>query len=178
MFMKPHRLVTRIKLANFVAGALCSVCAFGCSKPQSFTDTENRTFAAECKDDRCSYHLAAAAAPPSSASPAPAPAPSAGTAAALRATGHLLAVCDSANGNVADCRAITCKDSCPETETQKPTCERGLCVIPGTEITQDDVLLLCLAGTGMKRNARQAGRMALARSCGTPCQVPAACRQP
>ncbi len=171
----PHSIRSRLVATQLVVTALCAL-SVGCNSAQSFTDTEGRTFAAECKDDHCEYRLAPAASS-SEAGKTPPPASSSPTVA-LRSTGHLLAVCDSPNGNAADCRAVTCKGKCPSTaDGQSFTCERGLCV-SGADLTRDDVLLLCLAGTGIKRNARQAARMALAHSCGTPCQVPAACRQP
>ncbi len=171
----PQLASTRIAPTQLVVAALAAL-AFGCNTAQSFTDTEGRTFNVECKDDHCEYRLAATA-PSGDAAKTPPP-PANSPSAALRSTGHLLAVCDSPTGNTADCRAVTCKDKCPSTaDGANFTCERGLCV-SGAELTRDDVLLLCLAGTGVKRNARHAARMALAHSCGTPCQVPAACRQP
>jgi hypothetical protein len=160
-----------------VSSVLTVLTALGCQGPQRFTDTEDRSYIAECEDKTCTYRPAAPASSEGTTTPS-APAPNA-PKLTLRSTGHLLAICEGEKAKGTACRAVTCTDSCPtDPAGNKTTCQRGLCVNEGAEITNEDALLLCIAGTGTQRSAKQAGRMALARTCGTPCVVPAACRQP
>ncbi len=145
------------------------VFAVGCKGDQRFGDTEGRSYVAVCEDARCSYRRVDDAA---------SPAPSVASSPTLRTTGRLLTVCEG-GGNGTACRPVTCTDGCPNDPAGRETsCVRGLCVDETAELTRDDVLLLCLAGTGTQRSAEQAGRIALAHTCGTPCKAPAACRQP
>ncbi len=170
---QPRARILRLRLASVLAGFV----PLGCQGPQRFTDTEDRSYVVECEDKVCTYRPAAPASSegaPSSSQPVPN-----ATNLTLRSTGRLLAICEGEKAKGTACRAVTCTDSCPNDPAgNKTTCQRGLCVNEGADITNEDALLLCIAGTGTKRSAKQAGRMALARTCGTPCVVPAACRQP
>lgn len=139
----------------------------GCqSGPIEFSDTEGRVFVAECSDRGCTYLRK------TSGEGAPA------TAVTLQQEGRLLAVCDSSDSpEPVHCRAVTCTSGCPpRSDGTRPTCEDGLCIQPERTLTPTDVRLLCLAGTGTGRNARQAERLALAAACTPPCEVPEACR--
>lgn len=80
-----------------------------------------------------------------------------------------------------DCRALTCKSDgdCPSLAGRTDgSCVNGLCLEPANEISRDDAVMLCLAGTGPGRSSPvQIDRYALAVNCGSPCQVPRVCRQ-
>jgi hypothetical protein len=93
---------------------------------------------------------------------------------------------DSDSPHLGDCRALACAadSDCPPTSGGAPrattgTCVGSLCVEPSHELGAEDAIFLCLAGTGLgHERADQVTRYALALNCGTPCRVPAPCRQP
>lgn len=147
-------------------GALGTLAA-GCRHDQRLElhDTEARSFTAECSSDTgCRLEA---------------------KGAALRATGRVVAVCNTPAGRApeaSDCRALTCKHDadCPSRHgLPHGTCLDELCIEPAHSINVDDAVMLCLAGTGLGKSApKQVERYALALNCGTPCKVPSPCRQP
>lgn len=146
----------------------------GCTRgPQPFADTLGRTFTYECNDESgCTFTREGA----------PGNAKKEGVLLARK--GRVLSVCDVPHGvkeaPTPQCRAVTCQaDGCPpDPNGRRLTCENGLCVAPDAEITTDDAVLLCLADTKVGRGAQSSARLALAYSCGKPCEIPASCRQP
>jgi len=70
--------------------------------------------------------------------------------------------------------------NCPPAHGSKDGhCVNGLCVEPSGELNTDDAVMLCLAGTGLgKDSPEQVSRFAMALNCGSPCKIPAVCRQP
>lgn len=144
-------------------GALCA----GCSHPKTLqlSDTEGRSFSAHCSTDTgCRLDK---------------------KGVALRVTGRVVGICDAPSGHsptASDCRPLTCKtdtDCPPRHNLPHGTCLDGLCIEPAHSINVDDAVMLCLAGTGLGRSsAEQVQRYALAQNCGSPCRVPAPCRQP
>ncbi len=128
-------------------------------------DTEGRTFTATCSTDTgCRLH---------------------DKGVAFRVTGRLVGICNVPAGQTpqaSDCRALTCQQDtdCPSRHHMTHgTCLDGLCIEPAHPINVDDAVMLCLAGTGLgKSSPKQVQRYALALNCGTPCKVPAPCRQP
>lgn len=163
---------------------LTALAACACTKPHGLQlkDTEGRSFAATCKAAACTISSSGEASPS-------APRPEGAEAAfVIHAASRLFAVCevwvkDGAHTiQAADCRALTCKDDgdCPWAEEMtRGTCASGLCIEPSAEITNEDAVLLCLSGTGVPSGTNlQVERHALGNACGSPCTVPAVCRQP
>lgn len=166
--------------------ALTALAAFGCSKeiPRlAATDTEGRTFELKCTaSEECVIS--------SSAQPKPSVPPTEGAKAAfvVHKASRLYAICDvwmqgkSASINPADCRALTCEsdNNCPPAKgLAHGTCANKFCIEPDGSVGSEDAVLLCLAGTGVPAGTtRQIERFALGSNCGTPCRVPAVCRQP
>lgn len=153
--------------------------ATGCRSisQRTLTDTEGRTFAAECdREGSCKLKQISGE-----------DAPSGKPALALSATGRLLGMCNvSAEGAApegpADCRALECESDadCPPSHGQKDgSCLNELCIVPTLEPSVSDAVMMCLAGTGLGRNKpNQVGLFAMALNCGSPCVVPKPCRQP
>jgi hypothetical protein len=105
----------------------------------------------------------------------------------LSQTGRLIGICDVAPGQTtpdtpADCRALVCQSDadCPPSHGLKDgQCLNALCTDPAQSLASPDSIMLCLAGAGLGRDQpRQIERYALGLNCGTPCKVPAPCRQP
>jgi len=98
----------------------------------------------------------------------------------------LVGICDVVPGqgpdSAADCRALVCRGDgdCPPGHGLKDgQCLNALCTDPARALAPDDAVMLCLAGSGLgNAQARQVERYALGLNCGTPCKVPAPCRQP
>jgi hypothetical protein len=163
------------------ATALCAAALAatpGCRRisQRSLTDTEGRTFSAECdREGQCK--LARKSGDPVSPDKSD---------LALHSPGLIVAMCDVPEGGepsaAADCRPLVCQDdsACPPSHGIKDgTCANGLCIEPSNSLNVDDAVMLCLAGTGLGRSAPgQVDRYAMALNCGTPCKVPAPCRQP
>jgi len=146
----------------------------GCSKSsvRTLRDTEGRQIRAKCTaDGQCDLAL-------TSGSPAK---PELGRLA-ISVPGNLVAICDTRDGKPAatsDCRALECSSDgeCPPSHgLANGTCINGLCREPSVRLNKEDATLLCLAGTGL--GATRPDLVALALNCGTPCRVPAVCRQP
>jgi|SRR5450432_1970334 hypothetical protein len=108
------------------------------------------------------------------------------TAFALLQTGRLVGICDVEPGQApsvpSDCRALVCQSDadCPPSHGLKNgQCLNALCADPAQALEPPDSVMLCLAGSGLGRDqARQVERFALGLNCGSPCRVPAPCRQP
>jgi hypothetical protein len=106
------------------------------------------------------------------------------TGLAIATPGHIVGLCDvSATGNPdspSDCRPIVCQadSGCPPAHgLSDGTCINGLCVEPDTEqVTVEDAVMLCLSGTGL--GTTKPDRLAMGLNCGSPCRIPAVCRQP
>jgi len=146
--------------------------------PRTLRDTEGRSFAAECtRKEGCS--VAQRGGPKW---------PGAGSApeVQLRTASRVVAVCNVAPGggepHPGECRALTCRSAadCPPAHgTDQGTCLGGICTDESLPITPADATALCLAGTGLGRDSPgQLERAAMGQACGTPCVVPAVCRQP
>ena len=146
-----------------------------CSRPEirPLQDTEGRRFAAHMKQDEVVKVLSTE----TSSEDAP---------FVLKRKGHLVAVCPesrpASNTAMGECRGLVCREDhdCPPAHGLKNgTCINGLCIEPSQAITPDDAIMLCLAGTGVGHSSpQQVDRFALGLNCGTPCRVPAPCRQP
>jgi len=147
----------------------------GCkNRDLGLEDTEARKFTARCGSKGCALTQ-------QSGPRAPADHPD----LVLRGAGRLIGVCSTAKGaepEPGDCRPLVCADSaaCPPAEGMSHgECLNGLCIEPSHPVDVNDAVLLCLAGTGLGReSAHQVERYALALNCGTPCRIPAPCRQP
>lgn len=142
---------------------------------RTLRDTEGRTFSAECdREQSCKFTQTGG------------PKRSDKTALALHSKGRLIGICDVAPGaeleGPADCRPLECADDadCPPGHGLRDgQCLNGLCSDPANQLTTSDAVMLCLAGTGTGRaTPRQVERYALALNCGTPCKIPAPCKQP
>jgi hypothetical protein len=139
-------------------------------------DTEGRSFEARCEREQgCKLTLAAG---PKADDPE--------SKLALRVTGRLVGVCNVAPASEpkspSNCRALVCSGDgdCPPAHGSKDGhCVNGLCVEPAGELCADDAVMLCLAGTGLGRESpEQVSRFAMGLNCGSPCKIPAVCRQP
>lgn len=137
-------------------------------------DTEGRRFEVRCEDKACA--LSRLEKPASHEKPN----------AVLSHTGRLVGVCDVDSPTIEprdwDCRALECADAstCPPLYGLKQgDCLNGLCIDPANPLNAADAVMLCLAGTGLGRDApKQIERYALALNCGNPCRIPKPCRQP
>jgi hypothetical protein len=167
----------RAKALLAIIVAFAPVACRGQSQRQlELTDTEGRTFAAGCdREGRCKLER-------KSGSPVSPDRPE----LVLQSPGLVVAICDVApatqQGADSDCRPLTCKTDAecpPSSRGGDGTCINGLCIEPSGAIGVADAVMLCLAGTGLGRSKpNQVDRYAMALNCGTPCRVPAPCRQP
>jgi hypothetical protein len=139
-------------------------------------DTEGREFAAKCqRSGECTLSQTTAQGADGSKS-----------AFAFTRTGRLVGICDVLPGHgpdtPADCRALVCQtdSDCPPNHGLKDgQCVNALCTDPAQALVTPDSVMLCLAGSGVGHDQpRQVERYALGLNCGTPCKVPAPCRQP
>lgn len=138
-------------------------------------DTEGRAFSATCDDPgRCRLEQKSGPRRPDK------------PAQALLRGGRLVGICDVKEGGAPegahDCRPLTCGDDrdCPPAHGMRDgQCLNGRCSDPAERIGAQDSVMLCLAGTGLGRETpQQVERYALGLNCGSPCKVPAPCRQP
>jgi hypothetical protein len=147
----------------------------GCARAteRTLTDTEGREVKARCEPDRdCQLTLVKGERAPDK------------TGFAIHTPGHLVGLCDvGASGKPdapSDCRPIVCQSDtgCPPRHGLRDgTCVNGLCIEPETEqVTVEDAVMLCLAGTGL--GTTKPDRLAMGLNCGSPCRIPAVCRQP
>ncbi len=158
--------------------ALSLVVSAGCRRisQRTLTDSEGRSFQAECdREARCKLVRTRG----DSVSPDK-------SEHALHSPGLLMAICDVVPGSEpsvsSDCRPLVCQsdEQCPPSHgLRHGSCSNGLCIEPAHDVSVDDAVMLCLAGTGLGRSEpRQVDRYAMALNCGSPCRVPAPCRQP
>lgn len=132
-------------------------------------DTEGRAFNVTCKEAKgCSV--------------APRTTASATSVAALtlRSDGRVLGVCDR-DGPPISCRPLLCEadTDCPTVDGIVRTCERSLCSEPSRPLSRTDVVMLCMAETGVgyeQAVQREQYGTALAWEPSTP--LPAGCRKP
>lgn len=160
-----------------VRWGLLAIWLLGCDDqagPIMLRDTEGRRFSMSCEASTCTYQRATGG-----------PISKAKSLLELRTSGRVVGMCDVSilgESEAADCRALVCKTDreCPPMHgLEAGHCVNGLCTSPDKELVADDAVLLCLAGTGLGRDApKQVDRYALAMNCGHPCVVPAPCRQP
>jgi hypothetical protein len=162
--------------ALVVLGAL--TCAAGCKSvsERELADSEGRRFVAKCeRSGECTLSQIAGSKRADDK-----------TALTFTRTGRLVGICDVLPGHgpdtPADCRPLVClRDSdCPPAHGLKDgQCLNALCTDPAQTLVPPDSVMLCLAGSGLGNDqARQVERYALGLNCGTPCKVPAPCRQP
>jgi len=167
-------------LSLLTLGLLLSVASSvaGCkrSSERQLVDTERRHFTAKCeRSGECVLNQTAGDRRPGNK-----------TAFTLVRVGRLVGICDVLPGHAAetpaDCRALVCQSDadCPPGHGLKDgQCLNALCTDPSQTLVPEDSVMLCLAGSGLgNEQARQIERYALGLNCGTPCKVPAPCRQP
>jgi hypothetical protein len=180
--------VRRVCSLGCLLAAVACVASAGCSRNQvklAVRDTEDRAFQLSCPEpDKCEVSSALQPKPSSQGADGARP------GFVLHQTSRLYTVCDvwlegsgSFSSNAADCRALVCKSDaeCPPAKgLPHGSCASNLCIEPSGAISSEDAVVLCLAGTGVPGAAstRQIERVALGSNCGTPCRVPAVCRQP
>lgn len=171
-----HSLTIRAPAPKAFA-LLLLYCSFGCDKSAGgvdLVDTEGRRFKMSCEQSPC--ELRRISGKPSSP---------AKTDIELQTSGRVVGICDvapQADPEPGDCRALVCqadRDCPPLHGLEQGSCVNKLCIAPENELVSADAVLLCLAGTGLGRDApKQVERYAMAMNCGRPCRVPAPCRQP
>lgn len=164
------RALTPSALAAFI------LCSLGCenSSGVALVDTEGRRFKLSCEQSPCELlRISGKSSSPDKPK------------LTLQTSGRVVGICDvapDAEPEPGDCRALICqadKDCPPLQGLEQGSCVNQLCVSPENELGSADAVLLCLAGTGLGRNApKQVERYAMAMNCGRPCRVPAPCRQP
>ena len=139
-------------------------------------DTEGRAFSARCeRSGACELKQTRGAKRADAKS-----------AQTLLQAGRLVGVCDVEPGQApsgpSDCRALVCErdaDCPPNHGLKNGQCLNALCADAAQPLDSTDSIMLCLAGSGLGRDQpRQVERFALGLNCGTPCKVPAPCRQP
>ena len=174
-------MLARFQLAAFSQLALVvpALLASGCSRvsERPLLDTEGRQFSAQCdRDGQCTLSQTSGQTRKDGK-----------TALTLTHTGRLVGICDVAPGSTtpegpADCRALVCQadTDCPPAHGLKNgQCLNALCADAAQTLASPDSVMLCLAGSGLGNSEpRQIERYALALNCGSPCKVPAPCRQP
>ncbi len=170
-----HALIWR----GFFFSALALLAGMSACKSVSerkLADTEGRTFSAKCeRSGACVLTQVSGVQRKDGKS-----------AQALLQTGRLVGICDvepgQAPGAPSDCRALVCQTDgdCPPGHGLKDgQCLNALCTDAAQRLDASDSVMLCLAGSGLGRDQpRQVERFALGLNCGTPCKVPAPCRQP
>jgi hypothetical protein len=164
---------------NTLRALLVAAVVIGCSRPNELklTDTEGRQIVSSC-DQKLECRLTQKAGPREAAPK---------SELVIYAPGKVVGVCAVGPGqkpeSPSDCRPLVCRadtDCPPAHGIPHGTCLKGLCVEPAvTAATVEDAVMLCLAGTGLGRSSQlQTERYALGVNCGSPCKVPALCRQP
>lgn len=169
------RMRTRGARTALLVGLLAS--ASSCKKTLSVTleDTESRKFELRCEGSECKVSRLAA--------PPVAPAK---VEVRIVSVGRIMGICDVAPGDENpppfDCRPIVCStnEQCPRAVgLEYGVCVNEHCIEPSHDITVEDSIMLCLAGTGVGRDTpKQAELYVMAYNCGSPCRVPRVCSQP
>lgn len=163
-----HRSLKRITLGCRAALLLVGV---ACQRDGAFEmkDTEGRVFHLTCTETAgCSI----AARKPTGVN--------AGPPLTLRTDGRVLGVCDR-DGPPITCRSLLCEmdADCPTLDGVVRTCARSLCSEPSRKLSQVDVVMLCMAGTGAGYDQPvQRERYATALASGESLSLPAGCRSP
>lgn len=170
-FGRASRATLLVLLGALSAGAGCKSVS-----ERPLLDTEGRRFLARCeRSGDCTLSQVAGSKRGDEK-----------TALGLTRTGRLVGICDQLPGHgpdtPADCRALVCQSDadCPPAHGLKDgQCLNALCTDPAQALVPPDSVMLCLAGSGVGNGqAHQVERYALGLNCGTPCKVPAPCRQP
>jgi len=179
--MLPGAMTARIDgaapvVSLLVFGLLASLTGCKGASERQLVDTERRHFLAKCeRSGECALSQTLGDKRTGSK-----------TGLTLVRVGHLVGICDVLPGKApetpADCRALVCQTDadCPPGHGLKDGhCLNALCTDPAQTLVPEDSVMLCLAGSGLgNEQPRQIERYALALNCGTPCKVPAPCRQP
>jgi hypothetical protein len=167
---------SRARFTACVLAALATTASCKSVSERQLLDTEGRAFTARCeRSGVCTLTQTAGAKRADGKS-----------AEALLQTGRLVGICDVEPGEPpgapSNCRALVCQsdsDCPPNHELKDGQCLNALCVDSALPLGSSDSVMLCLAGTGLGRDQpRQVERFAMGLNCGTPCKVPAPCRQP
>jgi hypothetical protein len=174
MTARIHGAAPLIPLLAF--GVLVNLAGCKSTSERQLVDTERRHFTAKCqRSGDCALTQTLGDKRSDSKS-----------ALSLVRVGRLVGICDVVPGKApetpADCRALVCQTDadCPPGHGLKDgQCLNALCTDPAQTLVPEDSVMLCLAGSGLgNEQARQIERYALGLNCGTPCKVPAPCRQP
>ncbi|HET7541819.1 MAG TPA: hypothetical protein VFK05_18215 [Polyangiaceae bacterium] len=166
------------RLSRFAFALLTSLAGCKGTSERQLVDTERRHFYAKCQSTgECDLKQTSGDKRTGNK-----------TALSLLRGGRLVGICDvtAAGGagpdSPGDCRALVCQSDadCPPAHGLKDgQCLNALCADPAQPLIPADSVMLCLAGSGLgNEQARQIERYALGLNCGTPCKVPAPCRQP
>lgn len=171
------RLQRRVKpFIPLALAVLASAPACKSVSERQLLDTEGRHFFAKCeRDGQCTLTQVSGVKRGDGK-----------TALVLGSVGRLVGICDVTPDHgpesPAECRALVCQSDadCPPAHGLKDgQCQNALCSDPARPLVPADAVMLCLAGSGLgNEQARQVERYALGLNCGTPCRVPAPCRQP
>lgn len=165
--MRILRSVQRITLGYHAAFCLL----LGCQRTGTFEmkDTEGRAFAISCSEAAgCTVVPSTDAGQHS------------GAALALRTDGRVLGVCYR-DAQPISCRPLVCEadGDCPSVDGVGRTCAHSLCSEPSRKLTQTDVVMLCMAGSGAGYDTTlQRERYAVALASGESQSLPVGCRRP
>jgi hypothetical protein len=179
--MLRHAMTARIHgtaaLASLLTfGLVTSLAGCKSTSVRELVDTERRHFSAKCqRSGECELSQISGDKRPTGKS-----------ALSLLRVGRLVGICDVEKGHgpdtPAECRALVCQSDadCPPGHGLKDgQCLNALSTDPAQALSPEDSVMLCLAGSGLgHEQARQVERYALGLNCGSPCKVPAPCRQP
>lgn len=135
----------------------------------SVKDTEGRSYDVSCAADGECQIVAGTGATSSESIPR------------LTRTGRVLGICEGENGAAYDCRALRCETTadCPPERASTVACSRGFCVDSTRPYIREDIVMLCLAGTGVGHDLPvQRERYVRALESGEPPRVPAGCASP
>lgn len=169
------------KVESLLLLVVAVLCAVACNKAVKvqLKDTEGRSFEATCKANDCKVKSALVAKPtgerPADADPG----------FSILLGSRIYSICETwtpTSAQTIDCRPLVCETDveCPPALGLKHgSCTNKLCIEPSGEISPDDAVFLCLAGSGVSpAGPKQRERFGLASLCGSPCVVPKVCRQP
>jgi len=174
MMARIHGKTSLAALLSF--GLITSLAGCKSTSVRELVDTERRHFSAKCqRSGECALSQISGEKRQGEKS-----------GLALVRVGRLVGICDVAPGHgpdtPAECRALVCQSDadCPPGHGLKDgQCLNALCTDPAQALSPEDSVMLCLAGSGLgNEQARQVERYALGLNCGSPCKVPAPCRQP
>lgn len=164
----PHSVVQFIRTPS---AQLSGFFALACQRDGTLEmkDTEGRVFAVTCAETAgCNIAVRKGADSTS------------GHALTLHTDGRVLGVCERDGPPIA-CRPLVCESDadCPTVDGVVRTCGRSLCSEASRRLTPTDVVMLCMAGTGVGYDqAIQRERYAAALASGESQSLPAGCRKP